>query len=179
MSAKSKTSKIGRSDKAAQHVRLYHWFRETAAWKSLEAVDRALYIEVLGRYGGPGTNNGRIPHSVREAAEALHIGKSTASEAFRRLQERGFIISTRKGGFTCKIRHATEWLLTEFGSDVDITDLGIKAGDLARKDFARWHPEKQDTLPYADRTISEGGQYGTQTGPSFLKRSLTVPDTGP
>jgi hypothetical protein len=170
MSRKSKVSTTGRSDKAAQHVRLYHWFRDTAAWKSLEAVDRALYIEVLGRYGGPGTNNGRIPYSVREAAEALHIGKSTAAEAFRRLQERGFIIPTQKGGFTCKVRHATEWLLTEFGSDVEIPDLGIKAGDLARKDFARWQPEKQKPVPLADRTIAEGGQYGTSDRTELPKK---------
>ncbi|MFC1455733.1 hypothetical protein ACETIH_03160 [Microvirga arabica] len=161
MSSKSKLTKIGRSDKAAQHVRLYHWFRDTAAWKSLEAVDRALYIELLGRYGGPGTNNGRIPYSVREAAEALHIGKSTAAAAFRRLQERGFIVPAQKGGFTCKVRHSTEWLVTEFGSDVDLPDLGIKAGDLARKDFARWQPEKQNTVPLADRTVSESGQHDT------------------
>jgi hypothetical protein len=168
MSKMRRISKIGRSDKAAQHVRLYHWFRETAAWKSLEAVDRALYIEVLGRYGGPSSNNGRIPYSVREAAEVLHVGKSTAASAFRRLQERGFIVPTQKGGFNCKVRHSTEWLLTEFGSDVDIPDLGIKAGDLASKDFARWQPEKQNSVPLADRTISEGGQYDTsgRTEPS-------------
>ncbi|MBQ0824370.1 GntR family transcriptional regulator [Microvirga sp. HBU67558] len=161
MSTKSRVNKFGRSDKAAQHVRLYRWLRETAAWKSLEVVDRALYIELLGRYCGPSTNNGRIPYSVREAAEALHVGKSTAAEAFRRLQERGFIVSAQKGGFTCKIRHSTEWLLTEFNSDVEIPDLGIKAGDLARKDFTRWQPEKQKPVPLADRTISDGGQYDT------------------
>jgi hypothetical protein len=171
MSKKSKISKIGRSDKAAQHVRLYHWFRDTAAWKSLEAVDRALYIELLGRYGGPGSNNGRIPYSVREAAEALHVGKSTAAEAFRRLQERGFIVPAQKGGFNCKVRRATEWLLTEFGSDVEFPNLGIKACDLARKDFARWRPEKQNTVPLADRTVSESGQHGTSKWTEVPKKA--------
>jgi hypothetical protein len=161
MSKKSKLANTGRSDGTAQHIRLYRWFRETPAWQSLEAVDRALYLELLGRYGGPGTNNGRIPYSVREAAEALHIGKSTASQSFRRLEEHGFIVPTQKGGFNCKVRHSTEWRLTEFGCDVDIPDQGIRVGDLATKDFARWQPEKRNTVPLANRTVPEGGQYGT------------------
>lgn len=147
MTKKSKLGKIGRSDKTAQHIRLYRWLRETAAWRSLEAVDRALYIELLGRYGGPGSNNGAIPYSVREAAEALHIGKSTAAQSFKRLQERGFVAPARKGGFNCKVRHSTEWRLTEFACDVDIPDQDIKAGDLATKDFVRWQPEKQKPVP--------------------------------
>src|SRR5918997_2027782 len=152
MSKKPRPSKTGRSDTAAQHIRLYRWLRETAAWQSLEVTDRALYIELLGRYGGPGTNNGRIPYSVREAAEALHIGKSTAAQSFQRLQERGFIALAKKGGFTCKVRHSTEWRLTEFGCDVDLPDQGLEAGDLATKDFIRWTPQKQNTVPLADRT---------------------------
>jgi hypothetical protein len=170
MSRKPKLSKIGRSDRTAQHIRLYRWFRETAAWRSLEAVDRALYIELLGRYGGPGTNNGCIPYSVREAAEALHIGKSTAAQSFQRLQERGFIVPAQKGGFNCKIRHSTEWRLTEFPCDVDIPEQGIKAGDLATKDFACWQSQKRKSVPLADRTVSEDGQDGTSERTVRLKR---------
>jgi DNA-binding transcriptional MocR family regulator len=133
----------------------------TRAWRSLKAVDRALYVELLSRYGGPGTNNGAIPYSVREAAKALHVGKSTAAGAFQRLEERGFIFPVQKGGFNCKIRHSTEWRLTEFPSDVDIPEQTVKAGDLATKDFARWQPEKQKSVPIADRAVSETGQYGT------------------
>jgi hypothetical protein len=161
MNRKSKLSNTGRSDKAERHIRLHHWFMRTVAWRSLEAVDRALYIELLARYGGPGTNNGCIPYSVREAAEALHIGKSSGALCFQRLQERGFIIPVQKGGFNCKIRHSTEWLLTALPCDVDIPEQGIRAGDLARKDFVRWQPEKQKPVLIADRTVSGGGQYGT------------------
>jgi hypothetical protein len=172
MSKKRKLGTTGRSDTTAQHIRLYHWFRETAAWQSLEVADRALYIELLGRYGGPNSNNGRIAYSVREAAEALHIGKSTAAQSFRRLQERGFIALAQKGGFTCKVRHSTEWRLTEFGCDVDLPDQGIKAGDLATKDFTRWQPRKQNTVPLADRTIPEAGQYGTSGRTVVLKKAV-------
>lgn len=171
MRKKNRLSNIGRSDKTPRHIRLYQWFRDTTAWKSLEALDRALYIELLGRYSGPGSNNGCIPYSVREAAEALHVGKSTAAESFRRLEERGFIVPTQKGGFTCKLPHSTEWRLTEFACDVDVPDQGIKAGDLPTKDFMRW-PENQNTVPLADRTVPLGG-------PPPGKRPLTVSEAEP
>ncbi|MGF9764506.1 hypothetical protein AAII07_56415 [Microvirga sp. 0TCS3.31] len=51
--------------------------------------------------------------------------------------------------------------MAEFGSDVDIADLGIKACDLARKDFARWQPQKQKPVPLADHAVSKDGQDGT------------------
>jgi hypothetical protein len=50
---------------------------KSSAWKSLTANARAIYIEMASRYGGPGSNNGRIPYSVRDAAKSLKIGKST------------------------------------------------------------------------------------------------------
>ncbi len=51
-------------------------------------------------------------------------------------EDRGFVVQTKRGAFSLKARHATEWRLTEFGDDV--TDA------LATKDFARW--EKQNTV---------------------------------
>jgi len=107
----------GDQNKDARHVRLYHRMMRTKAWRSLSAVARATYVEVAARYSG--TNNGRIPYSVREAAKALHIGKSTAAKAFEILQERGFVAIAKRGGFNRKDRHATEWRLTEFANDID------------------------------------------------------------
>src|SRR4051794_6203222 len=98
-------NRTGRSDKAANHVRLYHWLLESDAWKALDANARAIYIEMSRRYKGPGSNNGSISYSVREAAEALNIGKSTAARAFVRLQQLGFIVGTLKGTFNRKVRH--------------------------------------------------------------------------
>lgn len=135
MSRKGKLTKIGRSDKAPRHVRLHHWMMETAAWQSLSPVDRALYVELASRYNGPGTNNGRIPYSVREAAHRLHIGKTNASGSFARLQERGFIIVMREGKFDRKIRHSSEWRLTEFPCDL--------TGEMATKNFVRWIPPEK------------------------------------
>ncbi|QCJ89604.1 hypothetical protein DAA61_14570 [Bradyrhizobium sp. WBAH33] len=89
----------------------------TEAWGSLDANARAIYIELARLYHGPGTNNGRIGFSVRQAAEAIHVSKDTAAKAMRQLQDRGFIVATSKGQFAQK-RQATRWRLTEFRCDV-------------------------------------------------------------
>jgi DNA-binding GntR family transcriptional regulator len=69
-------------------------------------------------------------------AEALNVGKMTAARALRSLQEHGFIVEAKRGAFSLKLRHASEWRLTEFGCDV--------TGALATKEFARW--QKQNTV---------------------------------
>ena len=58
---------------AERHVRLYHSMMKTDAWKSLSCVARCLYIEIERRYGGPGSNNGRIHYSIRDGAAALDL----------------------------------------------------------------------------------------------------------
>ena len=105
----------------SRYVALSHWMMRTAAWRCLDTVARCAYIELAKRYGGPGCNNGRIPCTVREIAEALNIGKMTAHRALASLQEHGFIVLVKKGHFDFKLKHATEWRLTEFGCDVTAT----------------------------------------------------------
>jgi hypothetical protein len=118
---------------AARHVRLYHYITNGAAWHDLNPVARAIYIEIAKRYAGVGSNNGRIPYSVREAAKELKIGPATASRALATLVDHGFIVPVTKGAFSRKNRHATEWRLTEFPCDVTNTPIGTK-------DFMRWEP---------------------------------------
>ncbi len=129
----------GRSTGQGRYVALTHWMMRTAAWRSLDTVARCAYVELGARYAGPGSNNGRLPFSLREMAEALNVSKMTAQRALRLLQDRGFIVETKRGAFSLKERHATEWRLTEFGDDV--------SGALATKDFARW---KQNTVSPQD-----------------------------
>jgi hypothetical protein len=131
--SRSRINRTGRSTKPPRHVRLYHWLMETPAWRSLNGNQRAIYIDIAARYAGEGSNNGRIPYSIREAAENLRIGKSTAARCLRVLQERGFIVAMTKGAFSRKVRHATEWRLTEFQCDV--------SDKLATKEFASWNGE--------------------------------------
>ena len=66
----SRVNRTGRNPGAhARHVRLYHFMMKTAAWHNLSANARAIYVEIGSRYGGAGSNNGRIPFSVREAVK--------------------------------------------------------------------------------------------------------------
>jgi hypothetical protein len=127
----------GRKGTAARHVRLYHFMLESAAWQSLDPVGRALYVEMANRYRG--SNNGRITFSVREGAALLHVSKATAARALSALLDRGFIVPTKIGAFSLKIRHASEWRLTEHYCDVTGTE--------ATKAFMRWRPELQNTVP--------------------------------
>ena len=114
------------------------------AWQALDGNSRALYIEVARRYRGPNSNNGKIPYSVREAAKALNIGRSTAQRCFERLIAHGFLRISKRNGFNMKGRVSTEWLLTEFPDDTQATST------TATKDFMRWTPENSFHSPTSD-----------------------------
>src|SRR5215469_3435698 len=141
MSRRNSTDRTGRSKRAARHVRLYHWMMATPAWKSLNGNQRAIYVEIAARYDG--SNNGRIPYSVREAAQALHIGKATAARDLIVLEERGFIVVMARGAFNVKLKLATEWRLTEFNCDV--------TGALPTKEFTKWSPKNSEHGLTTDR----------------------------
>lgn len=115
-----------------RYVRLPEYMLASAAWQSLDGNCRALYIELARRYRGPSSNNGKIPCSVREAAQMLHIGRGTAQRCFERLQEHGFIKIGKQSGFSMKGRVSTEWLLTEFADDTQ------SSATMPTKDFMRW-----------------------------------------
>ena len=40
-------NKTGRSKGEPRHVRIYHWMMDTAAWQSLNATQRAIYLEMV------------------------------------------------------------------------------------------------------------------------------------
>ncbi len=143
MKRRNSTDRTGRSKKWPRHVRLYHWLMATAAWKSLNGNQRAIYLDMAARYDGK--NNGTIPYAVRDAADGLHVSKATAARDLAVLRERGFIVPVTKGAFSLKQRLATTWRLTEFNCDV--------THDLPTKDFARWSPEIQNTVSPQTRTV--------------------------
>jgi len=128
------SGKRGRGGFDGRYVRLMEYMLASEAWQSLDPVARALYIEIARRYRGPNSNNGKLPYSVREAAAALNVGRSTANRAFHHLMERGFIAVGKRSGFSMKGRVSTEWLLTEFPDD---TQTGINF-QIPSKDFMRW-----------------------------------------
>lgn len=134
-------------ERSPRHVRLYHYMTNSRAWHDLNAVARAIYIEIAKRYAGNGSNNGRIPYSVREAAAELKIGTATASRALGTLVDHGFIVPVTKGAFSRKIRHATEWRLTEFPCDVTNALTGSK-------DYMRWEAPTGDNGQRKELIIS-------------------------
>jgi hypothetical protein len=110
------------------HVRLHHWLLDSPAWRTLTPQARAIYIALVRRYNG--SNNGRIGLSIREAARECRLSKNTVPRAIHELIDHGFLELKTPGGFSLKLRHATEWLLTEYRDDV--------SGELPKKTFMRW-----------------------------------------
>jgi hypothetical protein len=150
MGKRRKANAVGRSEGQVRFVAIPHWMMKTPAWRDLDCVARCAYLEIASRYAGRGSNNGRIPYSLREMADALGTSKATAMRALERLQSHGFVVMTKRGAFSVKVRVATEWRLTEHPCDV--------TGEMATKDFARW-PQNQNTVsnenPYGCRDETE------------------------
>lgn len=129
-----------RRTKSAPFVRLDRWMLETAAWRDLDPVARALYVELRQRYNG--LNNGSIGLGTREASEALHVGRTTIQRAFDDLLDHGFIEVAKLSGFNQK-RLTREWLLTSEKDD--------RNGHLASKPFVSWRPTEKTIGPSRDR----------------------------
>jgi hypothetical protein len=140
------TRRKGVSSKEARHVRLYHWVLQTEAWRDLDPVAHDVYVLIASRYVGPGSNNGRIPYSLLELSQTLHISKQTAMRALQRLQDHGFIVQEMRGSFSRKLRHASEWRLTEFSSDIENRP--------ATKEFAAWKKTKASSLSSPGRVLA-------------------------
>ena len=100
-----RVDETGRSIGDSRHVRLYHWFTRSPAWRTLTPASRALYVELAQRFNG--SNNGEISLSVRAAARHLHIAKDTATKSFHELEAKGFIRRHVCGSFDWKRKHAT------------------------------------------------------------------------
>lgn len=160
-----KTDGTGRAKLDLIHVRLYRWVLNTAAWKSLPPVCRALLVELYARYNG--RNNGNLFLSVRDAGQALGVSKNTAARAFRILIERGFIRPNQPGAFSWKTGKATTWILTEYPY----------ANALATKDFTRWTPETgKNAVPSEKRSVPPLGQVRTPTYQNAANSPLTDTD---
>jgi hypothetical protein len=125
-----------------RYVMLRYWLLNSAAWNSLPGNARALYIEITQRYNG--SNNGRIPYSLREAVKALHVSQGIAHYLLGILQDRGFIICTKRGAFSLKTtKDASEWLLTEYNCDHPPAH--------ATKNFMRWNGDFESASQFRGR----------------------------
>src|SRR5262249_12294369 len=128
-------SKRRRQGSMERFVWLRHWLVNAPAWRSLTGNAAKLYVELAMRYNG--SKNGPIPYGVREAGKALNVSFQTAMRSLQLLQNRGFIVCTRKGAFSLKAApYASEWRLTEYANDAP--------PEHATKDFMRWQPSESD-----------------------------------
>lgn len=148
----------GRSVGEPKHVRLYRWMMQSEAWRHLSLRARCLLIELYDLYNG--ANNGELFMSVRDAARRLAVSKNTAVRLFHELGDKGFIRARQRGSFAWKARHATSWILTEFGY----------AGQTPTKEFMRWRDERQ-----FQNAVLAGGTNGTQ---SRHRASSQKPENG-
>ncbi|HMF21295.1 MAG TPA: hypothetical protein VKG24_04135 [Pseudolabrys sp.] len=160
-------------------VALKYWLLQSQAWRSLPGNTRALYIELAQGYNG--SNNGRIPYSAREAIAALHVSKSTAARLLKILEDRGFIVCTKRGAFSLKTtKDASEWRLTEYDSDVPVAH--------ATKDFMRWRPPEDVDITTLNRQTShhrksrtrvpQRNRTGTPVGPYGYPSETVKPKEG-
>jgi hypothetical protein len=143
VSAKPK-SKASRRARDAKHVRLYLYVLKSPAWLCLSCQAKCLLIELMALYNG--TNNGELYLSVREDAKLLNTGQHQAIDAFRELEDKGFLRATRKGSRTRRgeTRLATCWRLTEHDDDL--------TGRQPTKEFMTWRPPPAASTVASKRT---------------------------
>jgi hypothetical protein len=152
-----------------RYLMLRYWLLKSQAWNSLSGNARALYVELAQRYNG--SNNGRIPYSVRDGV-TLHISHHTVSHLLGILQDRGFIVCTRKGYFSVKTtRDASEWRLTEYDCDHPVAH--------ATKDFMRWQLPEDADLDALNRQPSHHRKFRTRRPPRDRTEAPARPYGGP
>ena len=120
------TAKKKRTNPANKFIQKKRFLFESEAFRALTCMSRCLLDEFMFRYNG--SNNGHIIMSVREAGGRLNCSKDTVTKSLRELEEKGFIRCRQKGAFTCKKRHASEWVVTEYELN----------GKPATKDYMHW-----------------------------------------
>lgn len=85
----------GRNPPGEHWTKMFRHTMETPAWRALSTTAQALYPWLKLEWRGPNaSNNGSIQLSTRQAAVRLGVSPTTAAEAFRDLQRKGFIVQT-------------------------------------------------------------------------------------
>ena len=112
------------------------------AWRGLSGPAVKVWLELRARYNGG--NNGRLTLSLREAAELLGMGKTTAQRAFAELQAAGFLSLEKEGCWYGRKAH--EWRCTDIpmGRDSSTRDWQH------RKASASSPEKKQNAVPRRD-----------------------------
>jgi len=161
----------GRSKAGPPFVQLPWFMLDSDAWRALTPQQVAAYIELSRLYNG--ANNGRLALSVRDAAERCKINKDTANKALATLETLGFIECATPGGFSRKVRHATEWRLTLWRCD--------RTGALPSKAFMKWRPAANPDLGERNSRSHLRPRRSLETGhstPEQIKNGAECPKSG-
>src|SRR5260370_20489491 len=116
----------GRSIGEGQYAPLPYAMLQRPAWRALSGAAVKVFLEVRCRFHG--ANNGSLSLSLEQAADLLGLGKATVHCAFKELQEKGFVVCTRRGQWYG--RQASLWA---------VTDRGV-GGALPTNAWRRWQP---------------------------------------
>ncbi len=103
-----KPNPTGRND-TEQYLGISYVMAHSPAFRSLSGAALKVWIELRTRFNG--RNNGRITLSWDEAALILHMSKTTVGRAFDELEEKGFIVMTKRGQWFGRM--ASEWAVTD------------------------------------------------------------------
>jgi hypothetical protein len=70
---------------------------DAPAWRSMDFIARAIWIELRRKLRNDGLNNGKIYLACRKAAKALGANKDTIARRFAELEHYGFLRKTTEG----------------------------------------------------------------------------------
>ena len=169
MSRANKKNKTGRSKLTmTSFVALDRFMLDCPAWLSLSLAARSGYVEIVRLYNGE--NNGRIGLSARTLATRLNVSKSTAAEALRELQAKGFLDVAKPGGFNLKTgdKRGTEWRLTRWQCNVTQVQ--------PSRSFMTWKPDA--TKSHKKFTVRPQGHNGPAIGTQADKNDAQSPHVG-
>lgn len=82
---------------------------------NLSHTARAILLDLRSLYDG--TNNGRLPHSLRDGERCSGSNRATVVAARRELKDRGLVVEVAPG----ESGRATLWLLKEYAASIDPT----------------------------------------------------------
>lgn len=112
----AKKNNKGRSKSGPPFVMLFYYIMDSDAWRGLNPASRAVLMQIARRYNG--SNNGFLGASVRDLSDECNIAIGTVTASLKTLEAVGFIVTVRKGGFSCKVRLASEYRLTWLKCDL-------------------------------------------------------------
>ncbi len=164
----SKVNAKGRND-SEQYVKLSYRMLRSDAWRSLGGPAVRVYFELRTRYMG--RNNGQLTLSLDEGARLLELGKATVGRALTELEEKGFIVMTKRGQWLG--RQATEYAITDKPLN------GLPATNA----WKHWRPEKQILGAETDQSEVPTGPLQNRRKSDWSAtapvRAILTPLTGP